>query len=60
MVALLVEVFAGREERRHIGTRRSTRRRHGLLATNQLIVDVGTQFVELSGRESEELVTGFI
>jgi hypothetical protein len=60
VVALLVEVFAGREEGRHVGTGRSTWRRHGLLATDQFIVDVGTQLVELGSGESEKLVTGFI
>jgi hypothetical protein len=60
MIALLVEVFAWREERRHVETGGPAWRRHGLLATNELIVDVSTQFVELGGRESKELVAGFI
>lgn len=60
VVAFLVKVFPGREEGRHVGTGRSAWRRHGLLAADQLIVDVGTEFVELGWRESEELVAGFV
>jgi hypothetical protein len=60
VVALLVKVFAGRKEGRHVGTGRSTWRRHSLLATNQFIVDVGTQFMELGSGKSEKLVTGFV
>lgn len=47
MVAFGVEVPASRETGRHIGARRSTRRRRGLLPPGQFIVYVRRELVEL-------------
>lgn len=60
MVAFLMEIIARRKEGRHVGARWPVRRRHRLLAADQLVVHIGTEFMELGRRQSKELVASFI
>jgi hypothetical protein len=63
LIAFLVEIFSRREEGRHFGSWRARSvggRRHALLAPEELIVDIGTQFVELGGRQPKQLVSRLV
>lgn len=60
LVTFLVEIIAGRKEGRHVGARWPTRRRHSLLAPDQLVVHISTEFVKLCGRQAKKLVAGFV
>lgn len=60
LVALFVEIVSRRKGRGDVGARRPPGRRHGLLSSEQFIVYIRTELVELSGRQSEQLIPRFI
>ena len=60
LVAFLVKVLARREGGWDIRSRRLSRSRHGLLTSYQLIVNIGAEFMELSGGKAQELIAGLV
>lgn len=60
LVALFVKIVSGGKERGDIGSRRSPGGWHGLLSSEQFIVNVGTEFMKLSRRQSEQFIPRLI
>lgn len=53
MVALFMEFRSRLKERGYVGPGRTSGWRRGLLSTAQLVIHIGTEFVELGWGESE-------